>query len=147
MTDRGVLCPSCFRVWDLEQRKIQRVAEAQDATSLMKAGRLAGLHGLNWAVAFILFAGWFDVPGWLSGSLIAGVFALAIGMRLRSALALRAAMFLDTVGSVAFAVVSVILMRDMRLFFLLFPVVFAWWLAFLTWRARDAFAPPSRPGP
>ncbi|HXI58827.1 MAG TPA: hypothetical protein VNO55_22325 [Polyangia bacterium] len=65
--------------------------------------------------------------------------AMSYGMRLRSQLAFRAALILDTVGSLVFAVSSIAQVRDARLFFLLFPVVFAWWLGFLTWRARDAF--------
>jgi hypothetical protein len=58
--------------------------------------------------------------------------------------AFRAALVLDTAGSLLFAALSIGQIRDARLFFLLFPVVFGWWLAHLIWRARDAFMAPLR---
>ena len=144
MSDRGVLCETCFGVWENLQRAAQSVANAKDAIYLRAASQLAHLHGVNWGIAIILLAGWVSIPGWLSGSLIVAVLVLAIALRLRSSLAFRAALVLDTAGSVAFLVVSVSQLRDARLLFLLFPVVFAGWLAFKTWRAREAFAAPAR---
>jgi hypothetical protein len=49
-----------------------------------------------------------------------------------------------TAGTLVFSGVSISQIRDARLFLLLFPVVFGWWLGLLTWRARDVFVPPSR---
>ena len=144
VSDRGVLCGTCFGVWENLQRAAQSLANVKDAIYLRAASQVAHLHGVNWAVAIILLAGWVSIPGWLSGSLVAAVLVLAVALRLRSNLAFRAALVLDTAGSVAFLMVSVSQLRDGRILFLLFPVVFAWWLAFKTWRAREAFAAPSR---
>jgi hypothetical protein len=146
ISDGGVLCATCFGRWETEQRAAQSAASAKDAAQLLKASRLGKLHGVNWAVAIILLAGWVHMPAWLSTTLIAAVLALSFAMRFRSRLAFRAALVLDTVGALAFLAVSVSQLRDSRLLLLAFPVVFGWWLGFLTWRARDAFAAaaPSR---
>jgi hypothetical protein len=84
------------------------------------------------------------MPGWLVSSLVAAVFVVSFAMSLRSRVAFRVALVLDTGGALAFLVVSVSELRDARLLFLLFPVVFAWWLGFLIWRARATFLAPSR---
>jgi hypothetical protein len=144
ISETGALCATCFGRWEVGQQAAQNVAVQREALLLRKASRLGQLQGLNAAVAIILLAGWVDVPNWLSGSLIAAVIAISYGMRLRSQVAFRAMLFLDSAGSLVFAGVSISHIRDARLFFLLFPVVFAWWLGFLTWRARDVFAAPSR---
>jgi hypothetical protein len=143
ISEAGVLCVSCFGRWENHQQAAQNAEAAQDAVLFHKAARLAWLHGVNWAVAVILLAGWAPVPGWLSSVLIAAVFALAFAIRLRSRLAFPGALGLDTVGGLAFLVVSVSQVRDARLFLLLFPVVFGGWLGFLTWRAREVFGAAS----
>lgn len=140
ISEKGVLCAACFGRWEGEQRATQSAAAAQEAVLLRQASRLGKLHGVNWAVALILLAGWVHVPGWLSSVLIAGVIVLSYAMRFRNSLAFRAALVLDTAGSLVLLVVSVSQLGDGRLAFLLFPVVFAWWLGWLTWRARGAFA-------
>jgi hypothetical protein len=128
----------------VEQRAARSAAEQREAVLLRKASRLGQLQGVNAAVAIILLASWVHVPAWLSGSLIAAVIAISYGMHLRSQWAFRAILVLNTAGSLVFAGVSISHFSDARLFFLLFPVVFAWWLGFLTWRARDGFEAPPR---
>jgi predicted nucleic acid-binding Zn ribbon protein len=144
ISETGDVCATCFGRWEVEQRATQNVVAQREAILLRKASRLGQLQGLNAAVAIILLAGWVHVPGWLSGILIAAVIAISYGMRLRSQVAFRAMLFLDSAGSLVFAGVSISQLSDARLFFLLFPVVFGWWLGFLTWRARDVFVAPSR---
>jgi hypothetical protein len=144
ISEKGVVCATCFGRWEVQQRAAQNAATQGEAVLLRKASRLGKLQGVNAAVAIILLAGWVHVPGWLSGGLIAAVLAISYGMRLRSQLAFRAVLVLDTAGSLCFAAVTISQIKDARLLFLLFPVVFAWWLGFLTWRARDVFVPPSR---
>ena len=144
ISETGAVCANCFDRWEAEQRAVQSAATQRETVLLRKASRLGELQGLNAAVAIILLAGWVHVPGWLSGTLIAAVIAISYGMRLRNRVAFLAMLFLDSAGSLVFAGVSISQISDARLFFLLFPVVFAWWLGFLTWRARDVFVAPSR---
>jgi hypothetical protein len=139
MSEGGLLCATCFGRWEREQQVARQVENVKHLAFLGRASTLARLHGANWAIAFILFAGWVPIPGWLSGGLILGVLVLAFAMGLRSNLAFRIALALDTVGAIGFGVGSVLMVRDGRLLFLLFPVVFGWWLAFITWRAREVF--------
>jgi hypothetical protein len=139
IADTGVLCATCFGRWETDQRIAQHEAGARDAVLLGKASRLAWLHAVNWIVAFILLAGWVEMPGWLSTTLVAAVAVLSLAMRFRSQLAFRGAMLLDTAGALAFLVVSVSQIGDARLALLAFPALFAGWLGFLTWRARDVF--------
>jgi hypothetical protein len=144
ISETGAMCATCFGRWETEQRSVQNAAERREQVLLRKAGKLGVLQGLNAAVGIILLAGWVDVPGWISGGLLAVAFAISVGMRLRSELAFRAVLVLDGLGSLLLAGVSLSRFRDVRLFFLLFPAVFAWRLGFLTWRARDAFLASSR---
>lgn len=140
ISDTGVLCADCFRRWEREQQIAQNAAAANDAGMFVHASRLAGLHAINWGVAFILLAGWVAVPTWLSSALIAGVFVLAVAMRFRSRIAFHAALALDTGGALILLVVSITHLQSGRLLILLFPILFGLWLAFLTWRARSVFA-------
>jgi hypothetical protein len=144
IADTGVLCATCFARWEAEQRVAQSAKTATDEVQLRRASRLAWLHAVNWPVALLLLAGWVTMPGWLVSSLVAAVFVVSFAMSLRSRVAFRVALVLDTGGALAFLVVSVSELRDARLLFLLFPVVFAWWLGFLIWRARATFLAPSR---
>lgn len=122
----------------------QSAKTATDELQLRRASRLAWLHAVNWAVALLLLAGWVTMPGWLVSSLVAAVFLVSFAMSLRSRVAFRVMLALDTGGALAYLIVSVSELRDARLLFLLFPVVFAWWLGFLTWRARAMFQAPAR---
>ena len=139
ISETGILCRTCFERWELGQRAAQNAASAKDLIRLRQASRLGKLHGVNWATALILLAGWVSIPTWLSSALIAGILVLSYAMRFRSRVAFQVAMAIDTAGTVAFLAVSTTQVAGGRLLLLLFPVVFAWWLGFLTWRARGAF--------
>ncbi len=144
ISDTGVLCADCFQRWERQQQITQDAATAKDGGMLVHASQLATLHGLNWGVAVILFAGWVNVPTWLSSALIAAVLVIAVAMGFRSRIAFRAALALDTGGALALLVASITQLAGGRLLILLFPILFGLWLAFLTWRARDVFAAVSR---
>ena len=140
LSETGTLCRACFARWEAEDQATRSAARARDAVALRQAGRLGQFHGVNWSAGVILLAGWVAVPGWLSTALVAGIIVLAIAMRFRSRAAFRVAMAVDTAGSIVFLAVSATHVAGGRLLFLLFPAVFGWWLAFLTWRRRGAFA-------
>ena len=80
------------------------------------------------------------MPGWLSSILIFGVLALSYALRVRSPTAFRAALALDTAGSLVLLVVGAWLLDGVKIVFLIIPVAIALWLARLTWRERDGFA-------
>lgn len=131
------MCATCFGRWEAAQRRALTVAHEEDAVALGRASRLAGLHGVTWAVGIILLAGCGGMPAWLSSALILMVFFVAFAMRFRSRRAFQAALILDTAGALVFAATSVVQVHDARLALLLFPPVFSGWLGFLTWRARS----------
>ena len=143
ISDAGILCAGCFQRWERQQQIAQDAAAVEHARQLFRAAQLAVLHGVNWGVAVILFTGWASVPGWLSSTLIGAVLLIAFAMRFRSRIAFQAALALDTGGALALLVATVTHLAGGRLLILLFPILFCWWLAFLTWRARDVFAAPS----
>jgi hypothetical protein len=140
ISDTGVLCADCFQRWEQQQQITQNTATMKDVGRLVHASRLATLHGLNWGVAVILFAGWVNVPTWLSSVLIAAVLVIAFAMGFRSRIAFQVALALDTGGALVLLVASVSQLSGGRLLILLFPILFGGWLGFLTWRARDVFA-------
>ena len=144
ISDVGTLCPSCFAIWEKEQRAGEAVTKAQDARHLRQASRLGQLHGVNWGIEFVLLASWTKIPGWISSLLIAAALTLGWAIRFRSRTAYKAALALDTIGAAMVFVAAAMLVPDIRLLVLGFPLVFAVGLAWLTWRSRDAFTRAQR---
>ena len=140
LSDKGTLCSDCFGKWEVQQRAADVENVAREGVWTRRAWRLGVLHGVNWGVAFALLAGWTPMPGWLTSILIFGVLVLSYALRIRSPTAFRAALALDTAGSLVLLVASAWLLEGVKIVLLVIPVAIALWLARLTWRERDAFA-------
>jgi hypothetical protein len=141
LSENGVVCTACLQRREAAQQDEARTAAARDIVRLARAGQLAWLHAVNWGTGLILLAGWGHLPGWLDTVLIGGALVLSFALGFRNALAFRAALALDTAGALALLVASAILVSGAQFLVLLFPALFAGWLGWLLWRARDVFAP------
>jgi hypothetical protein len=144
MTEQGSVCASCFPLWEAQHVAEQNAENATEVARHRLATRLAALHFCNWGLAVVLFDGWVHVGLWISSILIAGVIVLTVCVRLRSPAAFRAALVADTGGALVLLAASLKELPGRALVFLLFPVFFAWWLAWLMWRSRDAFVEKPR---